>query len=92
MGSSNGANVSKYENFTAQPTLRTVLALEIIFDVPPRELFAGIFQAVEMVTYGRARELTARFEKAQEKSSVKLEAVRAIVERRSGLQAVGDHA
>lgn len=79
MGSANGANVSKYEKFASEPTLRTVLAFEIIFQVPAREIFAGIFEAVEMVTYRRAHELIRELERHETRSPAKLDALRAIV-------------
>lgn len=53
-----GAKVSRYEHFRREPSLRTALAYEVIFQVPVSTLFAGIFQTVEQKTLRRIRGLS----------------------------------
>lgn len=82
MGSASGSKVSKYERFACEPSLKAVLAYEIVFGVPARELFAGIFEAVQMVAGRRARSLLKRLERggADATTAAKLAALRSIVE------------
>jgi transcriptional regulator with XRE-family HTH domain len=47
LGSRSGAHVCRYERFTRQPTLPTALAFEVIFQVPAKALFAGVYRNVE---------------------------------------------
>jgi len=60
LGGGSGAKVSRYERFKRIPGLETGLACEVVFGVPVRELFAGIFQKVERNTGRRARLLARR--------------------------------
>ena len=43
LGCESGSKVSRYERFARTPSLETALACEIIFDVPARILFPGLF-------------------------------------------------
>jgi transcriptional regulator with XRE-family HTH domain len=43
LGSRTGEKVSRYENFSRLPDIRTVFALEAIYGIPASKLFAGIF-------------------------------------------------
>lgn len=81
MGASSGAKVSQYERYTNEPSLRAVLACELIFCVPARELFAGIFEAVQMVTDRGARELIQELEHSNTdpRAAAKLDVLRVIV-------------
>lgn len=47
LGCVDGGKVSRYERFKREPNLQTALACEIIFNLPVREIFAGIFEKVE---------------------------------------------
>ena len=82
MGCASGSKVSKYERFFCEPSLKAVLAYEIVFRVPARQLFAGIFEAVQMVTTRRARALIKQFERSRNgaRATAKLAALRSIVE------------
>ena len=82
MGCASGSKVSKYERFFCEPSLKAVLAYEIVFRVPAREMFAGIFEAVQMVTTRRAQALIKQLERSRSKarSAAKLVALRSIVE------------
>lgn len=43
LGAREGTKISRYEHFSRIPELETVFALEVIYGVPARELFAGIY-------------------------------------------------
>ena len=55
LGVASGAKVSRYERRAMQPKLETVLAYEVIFQAPVKDLFAGLYQKVEKQTLDRAR-------------------------------------
>lgn len=57
LGSRRGWKVSTYELRQRRPPLETILAYEMIFGVPAKELFAGIHEKVEDETKRRAQEL-----------------------------------
>lgn len=54
LGCREGSKVSRYEHFSRQPSLRTALACESIFEVTVRELFAGPFDEVRRRSRTRA--------------------------------------
>jgi transcriptional regulator with XRE-family HTH domain len=60
LGTQSGTKVSRYERWNRQASLRTAFAYEVIFGVPARELFAGMYAEVERATEGRIAELTRR--------------------------------
>lgn len=80
LGTHGEARMCRYEHFRGQPTLRTALALEAIFRVPIRELFAGQYQQVEREVYRRAEELANTLRAAPEARATarRLEALRKI--------------
>lgn len=80
LGCKDGAKVSKYENFSRGPRPETVFAYEIIFGVPVRELFAGIYRKVERDVSRRAQLLVRKTSAATPDSMTgrKLRALRAI--------------
>lgn len=57
LGCKDGGKVSRYERRTREPALRTLLAYELILGVPLRELFAGIYEEVEIQTKKHAKAL-----------------------------------
>ena len=63
-GAENPAKVSRYERAHRQPSLRTILAHEAIFQVSSRDLFAGTFQNTKRGIQKRAaillKKLTAQ--------------------------------
>ncbi len=65
LGCQSGAKVSRYERFGRKPSLETALAYEVVFGVPGRDLFAGIFQKVEEKTKKRAQSLAQRLKVAR---------------------------
>ena len=60
MGCRSGTKVSRYEHCRRVPALPTVFAYEAIFRVPPRELFAGVFEEAKRITVQRVRILHRR--------------------------------
>lgn len=65
LGCRSGAKVSRYERFARQPTLQTAFAYEVVFGVPVRELFGGVFEQVEHITTQRAQLLALKLKKAK---------------------------
>ncbi len=57
------AQTSRYEHFYRIPTLRTALALSLIFQAPIYELFSGEKQEVQDVVSKRAQLLEAQLQK-----------------------------
>lgn len=55
LGSTSGTKVSRHETSVRRPGLETLFAYEIIYRIPARELFAGIYERVERTTARRAR-------------------------------------
>lgn len=70
-GMDKGIKVSRDENLSREPSLRTALAYEAIYGRPVRELFAGLYEQVEQNVAKRAkllsfRKITKRRPKRQE--------------------------
>ena len=80
LGCNDSAKVSKYERFLRWPRSDTMLAYEIIFRVPMRQLFAGMYHKVEQEVSRRARLLVRKTLAAKPDASTsrKLQALRAI--------------
>jgi len=57
LGTKSGAKVSRYERFDRMPSLETALALEVIFQRSPSELFGGLYQKIEQEVAARAKAL-----------------------------------
>lgn len=80
LGTGTGTKISRHERAGRDPGLRTVLAYQIIFDVGPEQLFAGMYDRVESEVRQRAVRLAEKLE-ARELSAVtrhKLASLRAI--------------
>src|SRR5713226_482668 len=60
LGCQSGTKASRYERRARKPNLETILAYELVFGAPARELFAGIFEDVEQATLKRARILAQK--------------------------------
>ena len=80
LGCKNGSKISRYENFSRRPSPEAMFAYEIIFHVPVRELFAGIYQKVESDVLKRAQLLVRKTPAVDPNriTSRKLQALRAI--------------
>ena len=93
-GCQNRSKASRYECFSREPMLKTILAYEIVFRVPARELFGGIFDAVEMSTHRRVAALIKRLSATESNpvTAAKLSMLRAITKPRIMKPHSGDHA
>ena len=84
LGAASDTKVSRYENFTRMPVALTVFALEIVFNQPASELFAGSYQTIRVAVQERARrmveQLNARPNPQNKKTLRKLALLRSIVE------------
>ena len=84
LGCKTGAKVSRYENFTRNPSLEKAFAYEAVFGTPLRELFAGIFQKVEEKTKRRAQVFARKLGEAKQDrmTARKLQMVKALASGR----------
>jgi transcriptional regulator with XRE-family HTH domain len=55
LGSKSGASVSRHERFKQTPDLQTLLAYEMLFRTPVRNLFSAKHQEIEKKLRGRIR-------------------------------------
>ena len=60
LGCQDGHKTSRYELRKRKPNLETILAYELIFGAPARELFAGVFEDVAAATRKRAEILASK--------------------------------
>src|SRR5688572_22774594 len=60
LGCKSGSKVSRYENFSRLPTPKTIFAYEIICGALGREIFAGVYEAVERSIIKRAHLLARK--------------------------------
>ena len=80
LGLKSAGRISRYENFSRLPNLKTALAYEAIFRAPVRKLFAGVFELVEKEVIKGASELSKKLEKENLNPALvrKLEILKAI--------------
>jgi len=57
LGAVVGTKVSRYENATRMPSLKTIWACEIVFGQPAQELFAGNYETIRRAVEARALQL-----------------------------------
>ena len=83
LGCAKGEAVSRYERFARLPGLETALALEIILNIPVRDLFLGESRKVERAICRRAKRLADRIENHTEKvtSTSKVTRLQEIISR-----------
>ena len=62
LGTRSGARVCRDERFVREPSLKTALAYEAIFQKPARELFSGLYQQIEQEVVARAKTLANRID------------------------------
>ncbi len=65
LGAHGGSKVSRYEWQHRTPPLPTVLALEILFHAPARDLFGGLYAEIERATLRRIAQLATRVERCR---------------------------
>ncbi len=71
LGSKSSAKLSRYENFAREPSLKTALALSVIYNIPPHELFSGLMHEIDKEVRIRVEKLekqlvNAKFSKKHE--------------------------
>ena len=72
LGGRDDSQASRYEHFSRTPTLRTALALAIIFRASMHELFSGEYEAAKNTVCRRALELVNRLsQKACEQATAR---------------------
>jgi transcriptional regulator with XRE-family HTH domain len=64
LGSKSSANVSRHERFKQTPDLQTLLAYEMLFQTPVRNLFSSTHQKVEQKLRHRIRLLIRKLTRA----------------------------
>ena len=57
LGFKSSQTISRYESLDRKPSLETVFAFQVLFDVMPHELYPGMFQKVENLTRQRTQAL-----------------------------------
>jgi transcriptional regulator with XRE-family HTH domain len=62
LGWKSGSGVSRFERGRREPPLETLLALEVVFGISIRELFAGRFQKVEAAVKERVCRLLSELD------------------------------
>jgi transcriptional regulator with XRE-family HTH domain len=60
LGVEGAPKVCRYETFAREPSLRTLLAFEAIFQKTPSELFAGLYREIQTEVIARAKTLSRR--------------------------------
>lgn len=60
LGTQSGAKVSRHERFDREPSLKTALAYEAIYQRSASELFSGLYQEVEQEVAARAKTLASK--------------------------------
>jgi transcriptional regulator with XRE-family HTH domain len=63
LGAQSGAKICRYERFAREPSLKTALAFEAIFQRPASELFGGLYQKVQQEVAARAKTLTHKVDR-----------------------------
>lgn len=82
MGRKGDSCIYGHESSRRKPSLESVLAYEIIYGRPAKELFAGFFEAAQLVTRRRAAALIKRLEGHDDgpRTEIKLAVLRALAE------------
>jgi len=78
LGTQSGAKVSRHERFVREPSLKTALAYEAIYQRSASELFSGLYREVEREVAARARTLEARSQPSTKQRTPRRQALAAI--------------
>jgi transcriptional regulator with XRE-family HTH domain len=68
-GANKGERVCRDEAFSREPGLRDVLAYEVLYQRPVRELFPGVYEEIEREVTARAKILLLRKERGTEEEA-----------------------
>jgi transcriptional regulator with XRE-family HTH domain len=90
LGSKSGAGISRHERFKQTPDLQTLLAYEMLFRTPVRNLFSGTHAKVEHKLRRRIVLLIEKLGRARPGRRIerKIEILTAYLEQRISLQKV----
>jgi transcriptional regulator with XRE-family HTH domain len=66
LGCTSEAKVSRYEHGERLPSLESLFALEVIYGIPARELYAGVFDRIQRHTLKRINRLAERIQRDAE--------------------------
>jgi len=85
LGAASGTKVSRCENFTRMPAVKSIWACEAVFNQPARELFGGNHELVRRAVRARAKRLLKRLaaqtpDEAPSRIAGKVALLRSIVE------------
>ena len=72
----NGGMISRYEQFNRMPSLETACALEALFGIPVKDLFAGTFEKMSRRLAIRVRVLEKGLETPNRLTAQKLNTLR----------------
>jgi len=87
IGQKGKAAVPQFEAGSRVPTLEVALALQVVFGLPPREMFPELFERIEDAVMRRASELHARLDGLTDRFS---EAKRSLLEEMPGRSVPND--
>ena len=87
LGSKSSTSICRHERFQQTPDLQTLLAYEILFGTPVRNLFSGVHHDVEHKLTCRIRLLIRKLAKSGHRrvTAHKLEALNAFLHERASL-------
>ncbi len=71
LGAANASHVCRFETGERVPLTKVLLGAEVIFGVPPRELFPGLYEQVEDAVMGRAARLHEQLEGKNDRRSTR---------------------
>jgi len=83
LGLKSGQTISRYERLDRKPSLETVFAFQVLFDVMPHDLYPGLYQKVENLTRRRTQALIEQLEEELDEGapSHKLDLLLQVLER-----------
>lgn len=84
LGTVGGSRVSRYERLSREPNLRTAFACQVIFDIPPHQLFPAVFHEVDKAVVRQAKllSMTAGKKQTSQRTERKIQFVLALTTRK----------
>ncbi|HUZ12293.1 MAG TPA: helix-turn-helix transcriptional regulator [Caulobacteraceae bacterium] len=82
LGGVSASMICRLENGTREPTGKFVLGCEVVFGIPPRNLFSNLYEATQDIVMRRAARLSLSLEdRADRASALKRELLRDMINR-----------